>query len=452
MKHMRTPLILLTLILVLIGVSYWEEQESKKDANKVAESSKLSDFLEKNAVAITYEKKDEKAGSSIKVAIEKNGGTWHIVSPIVSEADSEMIGRWLKTLEEAKFEKSFAVDSRDLGKYGLDSPEIQIHLRTSDSKEYEFHLGNKSPIGFSSYLQTSRRDQVYLVSQYIVTASSKKLDDFRNRRLGLPVFSEVNTLEIKNNHESLAFSMNSDDWQSSDLGDGAVLDKSELEAFYSELMRHGVESFLDKPSEVLTKALSLNNPGTKLVGKVVVGKADHTSKEWLFFENNSVVYGKIPGVDGFVTLDKKLQEAFNFDKNKFVDRTFFHFTSGDIEKVSVDSQDFIKKNDEWFGKNDNKKSIQLKLLLVDLEFAKAEEIQSVSHVQGLGADQRKHVLSFEDKNGKLFTYEFFDKAGDNTKILVKATDKVGVFQKEALEKLDAFYKIEAKGQISSRDK
>ena len=154
---------------------------------------------------------------------EKRDNTWRIVHPIEAKADAEEIEILLSELRSLKV-STFEADGADanvptqLGKYGLDTPRIQVKLNDRDGT-YALDIGSAVPSEAGTeghvYVKVSvHQDAVYTVSENIYNLLNKSVFDLRDKRV--IDFQRLDTihLEIKQDKETTICTKNFDNtWE-----------------------------------------------------------------------------------------------------------------------------------------------------------------------------------------------------------------------------------------------
>jgi len=143
------------------------------------------------SAAITVRAKDGKT-RTIELA-GKEGANWRVRKPVDARADSSKVRDALKqTLElRAKGDDTYVDDApKDLAKYGLDKPPLELTLRVAKvdgSGEFVEHTVRfgASPKGRPDmvYAQSSSRNSVLLVAGAVKKALSGNVESFRDKRV-----------------------------------------------------------------------------------------------------------------------------------------------------------------------------------------------------------------------------------------------------------------------------
>ena len=166
MKFIRTPLILVAVLLVLGGLATWDEWQTEKEQKEKEEASKLTTLDAKQVHKITLVDRAQqdtanKADAAAKVeakrvALEMIDGVWRVVAPLEIAADEREVSDFIKTVLDYKYEEeviSAEAKNVKLEEFGLQEPRRVITLQAEDGSSYELRLGNNAPVGYSTYFQ-----------------------------------------------------------------------------------------------------------------------------------------------------------------------------------------------------------------------------------------------------------------------------------------------------------
>lgn len=434
MKSFLKPLIFLAVLLGLAGIAYWDEWQTKKDEKEKIAQAKLLDFNPKDVQEVEYEKAGESGAEPVKLSLKKENGSWKIQSPIDYPAEAETIETWLKTLSDVSFEKSFEAAPERLKDFGLSPPKIRVSLTYADSKQSELRIGDKSPVGYSNYFQVEGKPSVYLVSQYVQTASNKELFDLRDKSLGVPEISKVQSLSFRYaNGDDFLLERQANDWQvKGPKLQSFMADADEVASFFNFLRQQRIDRFLDDPSPDLHKALSTKNSETKSMVVIKIAAEGGSEGELHFFENNGIVYLKMPQLkDGFATVDKKVLEGIKRTPKSFQSRKMFSFNSTEATQAEIDGKKYEKKDEQWVESGSGQDRTEfVRLLLVDLEFAKAEEVLSKDSMAEVVKKEPLHSMKFTFKDAKTVDVALWDNADKPATVYLKRGDE-GYFLAQA---------------------
>jgi hypothetical protein len=126
-----------------------------------------------------------------EIALQQLDNHWYLVKPVQARADERKIAEILEVLTVTSNQRLPLVD---LGRFGLDQPNVRLYL----NDEY-FGFGGFAPTTNQQYVATS--DQVYLISPRYVLALPSSASDLINPQLlasnEIPVKFELNHLTVE---------------------------------------------------------------------------------------------------------------------------------------------------------------------------------------------------------------------------------------------------------------
>lgn len=140
-----------------------------------------------------------------EIALQQLDNHWYLVKPVQARADEGKIAEILEILTVTSSQRLPLVD---LGRFGLDQPNVRLYL----NDEY-FGFGGFAPTTNQQYVATS--DQVYLISPRYVLALPSNASDLINSQLlasdEIPVKFELNHLTVELQNENWRVTMQHSD-------------------------------------------------------------------------------------------------------------------------------------------------------------------------------------------------------------------------------------------------
>lgn len=421
MKVYKTPFAILAVLLILAGLAFWDEKKTDSDKKVSEVKSKLFDFKSENIVQIAVKNTNVQPADWV-LNKQADGKSWSLSSPLAYAGDSNGINRFLKILEDAKFERTFELGDKGLATFALDTPLLIYTLSDKSGKIWQFNLGGKSPTGYSTYAKTTDNSHVFMVNQYLYTASNKSLIDFRDRTLFVPVGKDVASIEVVwPQMPALKVDRNGKDWQIiTPLATKA--DATEVSKYLNAWEQVRVLDFIDSPTPVLKQALTDLNKGTReYVNVHFQGQAEGQAafdKSIQILENNGKLYVKL-AADTFGELDKAQIDGLKRSANDLQDRTLFSFISADVNELSIDGKVYVKTKEDWFEKTNNKRADFAQGVVVSLEFAKADTKLTVAEGASLTQGPALHVVEIKEKGKALTQFSVWNRTPDGSQLVLK---------------------------------
>ncbi|MBF0441656.1 MAG: DUF4340 domain-containing protein [Oligoflexales bacterium] len=184
MRIFKAPLLFLCVLALLVGIAQYDEWKTSKEKNESEKRNRLFIFEEDEVISLSYENYSENKSIPISIKLEKIKDDWFIDYPVKEKANQRVIKDIIDTLRKYKFQKIITGDKLVMEDFGLNFPVIRIRLIGKNL--YELNLGSKSPVGYGIYLMKGSDNNVYLGSQFILTALTKTLSDFKEKKEEIP--------------------------------------------------------------------------------------------------------------------------------------------------------------------------------------------------------------------------------------------------------------------------
>lgn len=385
-KNWRLPVILTIVLAGLAAIAYWDEWQTKKDeATKQAET-KIFNFKPEQVTAFTLENAEDKDASGT-IALQKNDGQWHITAPISSPALQDEVNAMLKNIADFSYEKIVATSADRWRDFGLTPARVKITM-TVDQKPITFYLGAKAPVGYSAYVAKDGDPNVYMGSQYIDLAVSKKLFDVRAKTFTQLDPATVTQLRVTTGKgASVVLKKDADQWIMTDPA--APIDQGAVRSYLEALKTESVGMFIDKPSATFTKAFTPKNPASAIVAKLEWATQDGQTRTVTVVKNNDEVLAAFDPTKQIFRLNDGAAGRIAKQASDFRDKHIVKITPEQVEKLVVDGKTYVLKNNEWTKLDSDEKAPHLAGFLTALRDAKTDMFDT--HPKDLGTPQ--HTIS-----------------------------------------------------------
>lgn len=390
---MRLALAMGVVLILLGGLVFWDDWKTTKDEKAKAEQNKLVTLTDDQVSEIHYESlgatdsfdaAPNAQAKPVSVHVIKKDGAWRISAPLDAKADEQAVKGLIATIRDYKYDKAVSEDKGRWKDFGLDPPNRRVNLiYTKDGKQtnLEVLVGAKAPVGYSAYVAINGEPKVYLGSQHIITSANKTLADFRDKTvLTIDEASVKSMVYAAAGHPQIEWTKTDSHYEIKKPIQVAADDNS-IKGLVDDLNKLKATDFIDAPDAAavisFTKLAEVghvtwvtsNGTATTLVVR-------GTDKELqAAFDPKSLIM-KLPD-DSRMKFAKKLID--------FRDRRVVALQSKNAVSVEVDGQIFKKAKEDWYGATEaaatppqGKPKSYVQSLLVDLEFAKAEDIFETS--------------------------------------------------------------------------
>ncbi|MCL5959054.1 MAG: DUF4340 domain-containing protein [Chloroflexi bacterium] len=156
---------LLGVLLVIGAYVYLSEVqpgEKKKDTPTQVLSIKAGDVT---SITVSYQDKTTE--------LKKDGSYWKLSKPEEAETQNGVVDGLLARIAPLNASRSLAGTDEPLASYGLENPQLEATLVSTDNKTAILQVGDDTPDGSSSYVKLKDSDQVYVVGASVISELRK---------------------------------------------------------------------------------------------------------------------------------------------------------------------------------------------------------------------------------------------------------------------------------------
>jgi hypothetical protein len=188
---LRTNLVVGAVFAALLAfVYFYEIKGGEERAAEASTAKELLSFRESAAARLTLDRGDT------LIVLEKLDGEWRLTQPVTDTADQDAVERYLGNLRESEREGVVA-DSAEVaasgavaGRYGLDTPRLEVLLELDEGALDTVVFGDDSPMERFSYAQQRGANQeIFKVRAWRFDNVDKGVFDLRDKRV-LPFTSD----------------------------------------------------------------------------------------------------------------------------------------------------------------------------------------------------------------------------------------------------------------------
>lgn len=204
-----------TLTLVAVGGCFfayiWFVEKNQKTTRELEDfSSKVVDIEQDKVQSISL-----KNGES-QIELIKADATWKLQSPIQDRADSGTVNQLLSLVSglrhDSKIELEKAQEAEKLKEFGVDSSETQVRLKSDKGKEIVVLIGKDSAVDGKVYVRVDGSKAVYVIRNELRNQTTKKADDFRDKKLSDLAPSLVQKIQVKSADGELELERKNNHW------------------------------------------------------------------------------------------------------------------------------------------------------------------------------------------------------------------------------------------------
>ena len=150
-----------------------------------AADKELMDWRDKKVVSMERDKVAvvEIFRASEKLRLKKEDGNWMLESPLQEAADQSAVSGLLSSLEFAEAKQFVAEESDDLGRYGLEEPQLRVRFQQEGQDQWEtLELGNEFEEAEEQYLaRNAARSPVFSIGKEVRDKLVQELWEFRDK-------------------------------------------------------------------------------------------------------------------------------------------------------------------------------------------------------------------------------------------------------------------------------
>lgn len=460
-KNWKIAGFLAVLLLALSGLATWDEWKTKQEEKGKETENKLFTLKAEDVTGFMLHYRpdaNEGGDKTVKSAptadptkvtdltVKLVDGKWMLTSPVSEIADQQTVQDMIKNVLDYKYEKEVTSGKDQWGQYGLNDPRRRITLETKDGAKTEFLVGINAPVGYSIYVATANADKVYAGSQYVATSTAKTLFDFRDKKILSINTADLASVELTHGKDKPLTLIRKDGKWSITSPESAEADATQVNNFLDDVSGLRAAEFVDAPTKDQIAAFAKG----KLFAHLRLTTTKGDVQELNIASIKESLYAAFDPGKRVIKLGEdakgKLAKTLNDLRNKKI----FDFQSTQVDRIDIDNREFVRVKDEWYAKDDSTKfdkdgkftgketekpaaKQNIRGLLVDLEYAKADAIMNDAEVKKLPPAPKNRIkLNFASSSSRPELTIDIWKAGDNPEqIYVRPSGNPKVFKVKA---------------------
>jgi hypothetical protein len=331
----RTTLILLLLAGGLFAYIKFVDSKRPTTVDASRDAKKVMKFDRERINAITIRNAD----GTIELR-QKENNIWMIESPIKDRADTMIVNGLFTTAEFLKAEEVLgtdrAIEKDQLKEFGLANSETKVSF-AGDDKPVELLFGKDTAVEGKLYVKLADDKRVFVIPNELKNQISKKVDQFRDRRLSELTPAQINRAAIKtaageielakkNDHWSLTkpFQARGDDAKIGDLL--SQITTARIEAFVADSGNLAAYGLQDPRAAVSLFAEGNEQPTVLQIG-------DNSKDE----KANDQTYAKLSTRDAVVILSKSVESILRLQPNDLRDKNILRVDPDIVDRITVES-------------------------------------------------------------------------------------------------------------------
>lgn len=202
----RSTLVAFGVLVVLIGVVYWLEQ----DGSGGSDVEVVFDVTPEDIDRVEIRRLDEEP-----VVIERTGAgeAFRVVAPIAAACDPREVDLILSNLTSLARERSFAPDAgKGLGEFGLETPKLEVRFTTADA-EHGVRFGSDTITESNQYAALLGGNDILVVASHVSNNLDKSAWDLREKAIfHIAAGAEPSRVSITRANETLVLGNDTGVW------------------------------------------------------------------------------------------------------------------------------------------------------------------------------------------------------------------------------------------------
>src|SRR5437868_12967987 len=354
MKTRTTVVLLLLVVAIGAYIRFYEsKQPNTEEANRRAQN--VINFDRDKIDSNVIQNGDE------RIELKRLDKKWRLESPVKDLADRSVVESLLFELEDWKKEatitgKENEAEKNKMADYGLAKAKLRLKLLGPQAPP-EILFGNNAALENRIYVRFENSKNVFLATENIKNAISKKPEDFRDRKLTDTIATQITGLALKTPAGEMEVQKQGEHWQiMKPLR--ARADDQKVNDLLAQITTSRIQQFvaddrgdlhpygLAEPRGTVTIFTTDDKQGQLLQ----IGGVPEKAKDQIYvrFTSRNFVY----------TFPKKIEEVLNTRPNDLRDRHLVRFDEKQRDRITIDAPGkdktvLARKGEVWTIANRN---------------------------------------------------------------------------------------------------
>jgi hypothetical protein len=471
---LKNTLILLILVAGVLAYVKWYDWRIPSREEKMKSEIKPFQCDQDKVTQLTIRNRD------VVVQFSQTDRVWRMEAPLKDRAQDFDLKKLLGQLEDLKLERvSNTPPTKDqLKVYGLLKPEFSVKVQADKPLEISFgnetarveRFGNETAKLEQYYVKVEGSEYVHMATTSVREMLSRKVDEWRSRTLSDVLPQNVQKVNIKTAKGEIEIAKAGRYW-SLTKPLKARADLAKVSDFISNALTAQVREFIPEGKDLGTFGLiepratltftaeGSDEPAVLQIGAARVDKKEEPKpgdkkgpakagpKE---SETTPVVYVKMTGREGVVTVPATIESLVQVDPNDLRDRNLMRIQEATVNRITIETPGHDKivlektlgkdlRSEDWVRKVDAKTNVPAnagaagKLLTTLATGQVARFVANMSsELKGFGLDQPSVIVTVGDYASE-GTPETAPGEREQGKLLLGRADGDAVFAKLAEE-------------------
>ena len=387
--------------------------QKAKEEKELAEKLLTFDYKDVQEIILTKPKSN----------IHLKRGTkdeWSLLEPVNDKGDSITVDSLLSTVKELRFKQIADEAPEDLSPFGLVTPSLSIKLKFKNGPEKSLLIGNRSQVGFGTYVK-SGEDKKVLLAYIHLPSIDKSLLDLRDKTILEYNTSEVTGFDLQRPENTLQFSKDTKKKHWTFSGPVSTrADDDAVENFLNSVRVARAKSFKEESPTELSK-YGLDKPAIILTIKH--GDEASTTKLRVGKKESSGYFAQTDTRKSLITIDENLFLKLSQNYLDLMSKALLEFREENVTQLRIrhiDEITLVNKNPD--GKNWSvKKPIDspadvtaVNSLLMDLKAARVKEFVKFAQddLKLFGLDKPRREITIDLGKGESVSIKLGNSTSD----------------------------------------
>jgi len=247
----------------------------------------------------------ELKNKSGELTAKKNGSDWQIEKPRIAAGDTGSIDSLLSQITSAKMAQVVSETPRDLGKYGLDHPEITFRGHDGKGQEHTLLVGKK--IDDDYYAHDAVRPMIFRVNDELHKKLGETFADLRDKAIAHLDRDKLKRVEIHNQNQTFVAEQGAGNkWTAVEPADRKGKDVESWK-FLDPIDNTRAQEILDSPPGNIVEKLA--KPAVEVT---ITDQSGKTTKISVSAAVGDSAYVRTSAGPTIYKVDKKLLDDLNF--------------------------------------------------------------------------------------------------------------------------------------------
>jgi hypothetical protein len=291
---------------------------------------------------------------------QKENSIWMIENPIKDRADTMIVNGLFTTAEFLKAEEVLgedkAIEKDQLKEFGLANSETKVTFAGNDNP-VELLFGKDTAVEGKLYVKLADDKRVFVIANELKNQISKKVDQFRDRRLSELTTAQINKAAIKTAAGEIELAKKNDHWSLTKPFQ-ARGDDGRIGDLLSQITTARIESFVADSGNLAPyglqdprAAVSLFSEGSEQPTVLQIGENPKDEKA------KDQTYARLSTRNAVVILPKSIESLLRIQPNDLRDKNLLRVDADIVDRITIEGQDHEKivlaRNGEaWVRKAD----------------------------------------------------------------------------------------------------